>query len=160
MQAAGTLASSRTQTLAMKTFTRTDSPGARLCQQLAADCGDLSSLDVSSSLDAFVRRHRRLPMQRLAALAKLEMDKVRYAFPEQEAAWRCELLSRSAWDHATAIVAALRDEVGEGFALSDHAIKRAFRRAVEQTRGTAATGDGPGALAVQLLRQALSRQSS
>ena len=150
----------------MKFFTRSDSLGARLCQQLMADkaCGEginVSSLDVSS-LDAFARRHRRLPMQRLAALAKLEMDKVRYAFPEQEAVWRCELLSRSAWDHAAAIVAALREEVGEDSALSDHAVKRAFRRAVEQTRGTAATGENHrvGALAVLLLRQALARQSS
>ena len=142
-----------------KTFNRTNSLGARLWHQLAADEADMSFVDVSS-LDHFVRRHRRLPVDRLAALAKLELDKVRYAFPEQTAAWRKELLSGFGWDHADAIVAAIRREVGESPALSDSACKRAFRRAVAQTRGAREQCGGPGAVAVELLKQARSRRAS
>lgn len=180
----------------MRTFTRKDSLGARLACQLVADpeanCGDgIERGDVSvTALDSFARRHRRLPVDRIAALASVECDKIRYAWPAHSAQARVELLSMHGWDHADAIVAAVRCQI-EDSAPSDRAIKRgaralaycptspaarcpalltrrpchirtaaAFRRAVEQTRGIVATNDGPGALAVLLLQQALSRQSS
>ena len=138
-------------------YARTDRLAGRLATKLAAN-GLLQTNDATDALAELCTRQKRLtasldPTQRLNALerlAGLEVERLAFAWPAKPTTWHVEWLAQSSWDHAAAIVGVVETRL-EGQVVSTSAIKRAFRRAVEQR------SPEPGEACVAMLEEALGR---
>ena len=142
-------------------YARTDRLAGRLATKLAANGllhASAQTDDATAALAELCTRQKRLtasldPTQRLNALerlAGLEVERLAFAWPAKPTTWHVERLAQSSWDHAAAIVGVVEARL-EGQVVSSSAIKRAFRRAVEQR------SPEPGEACVAMLEEALGR---